>query len=178
VPGRRLKLHPDDYYALGGERGGIDERWLASTVPADNGPATAPDEGLSVVVFEDGACIEKILLRDVIHELKGMMIGDCLWGEYGGWPMYSKFFDNKGPLPLHVHHREEHARLTGQASKPEAYFFPPQLNSHSGDFPYTFFGLNPGTSREQVRRCLEDFAKGDNKITGLSRAYRLELGTG
>lgn len=25
-PGRRLKLHPDDYYALGLERGGIDER--------------------------------------------------------------------------------------------------------------------------------------------------------
>ena len=26
VPGRRIKLHPDDYYALGGNRGGIDER--------------------------------------------------------------------------------------------------------------------------------------------------------
>ena len=38
VPGRRLKLHPDDYYALGGARGGIDERWFASTTPADNGP--------------------------------------------------------------------------------------------------------------------------------------------
>jgi len=28
IPGRRIKLHPDDYYALGGERGGIGERWL------------------------------------------------------------------------------------------------------------------------------------------------------
>jgi len=28
VPGRRIKLHPDDYYVLGGERGGIDERWF------------------------------------------------------------------------------------------------------------------------------------------------------
>ena len=36
IPGRRIKLHPDDYYALGAHRGGIDERWLASTVPADN----------------------------------------------------------------------------------------------------------------------------------------------
>ena len=26
VPGRRIKLHPDDYYVLGGQRGGIDER--------------------------------------------------------------------------------------------------------------------------------------------------------
>ena len=29
VPGRRIKLHPDDYYVLGGVRGGIDERWLS-----------------------------------------------------------------------------------------------------------------------------------------------------
>jgi len=25
-PGKRIKLHPDDYYAYGGHRGGIDER--------------------------------------------------------------------------------------------------------------------------------------------------------
>lgn len=30
-PGRRLKLHPDDYYALGMHRGGIDNRWFGST---------------------------------------------------------------------------------------------------------------------------------------------------
>ena len=27
-PGRRLKLHPDEYYALGMHRGGIDDRWV------------------------------------------------------------------------------------------------------------------------------------------------------
>ena len=53
-PGRRIKLHPDDYYALGTERGGIDERWLSSTVMADNGPLTGPNEGLSEVVVTDG----------------------------------------------------------------------------------------------------------------------------
>src|SRR3712207_7920680 len=31
VPGRRIKLHPDDYYVLGGKRGGIDERDRKST---------------------------------------------------------------------------------------------------------------------------------------------------
>jgi hypothetical protein len=92
--------------------------------------------------------------------------------------MYSKFFDNKGALPHHVHHRDEHARLTGQIGKPEAYFFPPQVNNHGGDFPYTFFGLNPGTTKDELRRCLVDFKKGDNKITNISRAYRLEVGTG
>jgi len=32
-PGRRLRLHPDDYFSLGLARGGIDERWFASTTP-------------------------------------------------------------------------------------------------------------------------------------------------
>ncbi|MFN9977245.1 MAG: hypothetical protein ACK58T_45815, partial [Phycisphaerae bacterium] len=35
-PGRRLKLHPDDYYAMGMDRGGIDERWFGSTTEAAN----------------------------------------------------------------------------------------------------------------------------------------------
>ena len=33
IPGGRLKLHPDDLYALGAHRGGIDERWFSSTTP-------------------------------------------------------------------------------------------------------------------------------------------------
>ena len=51
IPGRRIKLHPDDYYALGMDRGGIDERWFASTTSADNGPLTAPNEGMSFIVL-------------------------------------------------------------------------------------------------------------------------------
>ena len=39
-------------------------------------------------------------------------------------------------------------------------------------------GLEPGTTKEDVRRCLENWNKGDNGITYLSRAYRLERGTG
>ncbi len=178
VPGRRIKLHPDDYYALGGERGGIDERWFSSTTPADNGPLTSPNEGLSFIVFEDGGKTQRFLLRDAVAELKGQLIGSRLWDKYQCWPMYSKFFDNKGALPHHIHHRDEHANLTGQRGKPEAYYFPPQANNYGGDFPYTFFGLAPGTTREQVRQCLVNFIKGDNKITNLSQAFRLEVGTG
>jgi hypothetical protein len=178
VPGRRIKLHPDDYYALGGDRGGIDERWFSSTTPADNGPKTAPNEGLSFIVFEDGGKTEQVLLLDAIRELKSEILGNALWNKYGKWPMFSKFFDNKGPLPHHIHHDEEHAKKVGMMGKPEAYFFPPQLNNHGGDFPYTFFGLNPGTTKDEVKDALIAFTKGDNKITNLSRCYRLEPGTG
>jgi hypothetical protein len=178
VPGRRIKLQPDDYYAVGVERGGIDERWFASTTAADNGPLTAPNEGLSFAVFEHGRETERFLLREAVEELKGDLIGERLWQQYSCWPMYSKFFDNQGPLPHHIHHRDQHAANVGQMGKPEAYYFPPQVNNHGGDFPYTFFGFNPGVSRDQVRACLEAFTRGDNRITALSRAYRLVPGTG
>jgi hypothetical protein len=178
VPGRRIKLHPDDYYVLGGIRGGIDERWLSSTTPAKNGPLTGENEGLSPIVVKDGSRHEQVLLKDAIDELKGAIIGDRLWKKYGSWPMYSKFFDNMGPLPHHTHHNDEYAKMVGQLGKPEAYYFPPQLNNHGGDFPYTFFGIAPGTTKEQIRQCLVNFTKGDNKITNFSAAYRLEPGTG
>src|ERR1700726_3475018 len=48
-PGRRLKLHHDDLYAYGLNRGGIDEVWFASTTIAANENRT-PDEGLSYCV--------------------------------------------------------------------------------------------------------------------------------
>ncbi|HDL08196.1 MAG TPA: hypothetical protein ENG35_05590, partial [Desulfobacteraceae bacterium] len=130
------------------------------------------------IVFDDNTKVEKALLRDAVSELKGALIGERIWKQYECWPMYSKFFDNKGALPLHIHHRDKHAKLTGQMGKPEAYYFPPQVNNYGADFPYTFFGLNPGTTKEQVRKCLLDFEKGDNNITNLSTAYRLKVGTG
>lgn len=175
VPGRRIKLHPDDYYVLGGVRGGIDERWLSSTTPAKNGPLTGENEGLSFVVLNEG---ERVLLKDAIDELGAKIIGSRLWDEYKSWPMYSKFFDNMGPLPHHIHHNDEEAAKIGQLGKPEAYYFPPQLNNHGGDFPYTFFGIAPGTTKEQIKECLMNFTKGDNKITMFSQAFPLIPGTG
>jgi len=140
---------------------------------------TAPNEGLSFIVFEDNEKTEKVLLKEAIDELKGEIIGDRLWKEHQRWPMYSKFFDNKAALPHHIHHRDEQAKLTGQLGKPEAYYFSPQANNYGGDFPYTFFGLNPGVTKDQVRKALKDAAEGrDNAITSLSAAYRLEVGTG
>lgn len=178
VPGRRIKLHPDDYYILGGQRGGIDERWFSSTTPAKNGPLTGKNEGLSGVVFNDGKTEKQFLLRDAVDDLQGALIGDRIWKKYQSWPMYSKFFDNLGPLPHHLHHNDEKAALVGQLGKPEAYYFPPQVNNHGGDFPYTFMGIAPGTTKDQIRECLVNFTKGDNKITNYSQAFRLQPGTG
>lgn len=175
-PGKRIKLHPDDYFVLG-QRGGIDERWLSSTTWAENGPGTPIDEGLSYIVIDkDGK--EKILLKDAVELMGTEIIGGELWGKYHRWAMFSKFFDNAGPLPHHIHHRSEHAARVGADGKPEMYFFPAQLNNHGGEFPFTFFGFNPETTKEEVLNKLKFFEKGDNDILGLSRAYKLQLDTG
>lgn len=175
-PGKRIKLHPDDYYYKGIEKGGIDERWFASTTWAENGPGTPADEGLSYIVSADGK--EQMLLRDAVEELGGELIGEDLWNKYHKWPMFSKFFDNAGPLPHHIHHRDEHAKRVGASGKPEMYFFPSQLNNHGGEFPFTFFGLNPDTTKEEIRECLEGFGKGDNHLLDHSQAYKITLDTG
>jgi hypothetical protein len=113
-----------------------------------------------------------------VAEAGPQIIGQSMWEKYKRWPVYSKFFDNMGPIPHHMHQRAEHAALTGQQGKPECYYFPPQLNAAENHFDYTFMGLEPGTTKAQVRRCLEDWSKGDNGILDLSRAYRLKPGTG
>ncbi len=172
-PGRRIKLAPTDYYAYGANRGGIDERWFASTTEAAN-EGRVPDEGLSYVAHRG----ERFLLRDAVAEAGPRLIGQAMFGQYRRWPVYSKFFDNMGPIPHHMHQGFEHAKLTGQEGKPESYYFPPQLNNVDNNFAYTFMGLEPGTSVAQVRRCLENWNAGDNGILDLSRAYRLKRGTG
>lgn len=173
-PGMRIKLDPRDTYALGLERGGIDERWLASTTQAQNGENTPSDEGLSYVVVGD----KRVLLRDVVEEMGAKVVGQEIWDKYHGWPMFSKFFDNLGPLPHHVHHRQEHAARVNSFGKPEMYFFPSQMNNHGGEFAHTYFGLNPLTTKEELKEVLGNFEKGDNKILELSRAYKLQLDTG
>lgn len=176
TPGGRLKLHPDDLYPFPGGRGGIDERWLASTVHADNGPGTPEWEGVSMVV---GQADELIPFDGFVAHHGARLLGEAVWAAHAGWPMYSKFFDNMTPLPLHVHHRDADAAALGRKGKPEAYYFAPQMNPHLGTLPLTYFGLHPGTTRDEVRARLERFGMGgDNRITELSRGFRIELGTG
>ncbi len=175
IPGRRLKLHPEDYYSYGANRGGIDERWLSSTTRADNGPLTSPFEGLSFIHVTDDS---RVLLKDAIEMAGEEILGKEVMQRYGGWKMYSKFFDNEEPLPHHVHHTDAMAANVGRPGKPEAYYFPKQLNNHGGYFPYTFFGLNPGTTKDELKACLDNWERRDNGILFLSRAYKLKPGTG
>jgi hypothetical protein len=174
MPGGRLKLDSRDLYAYGAHRGGIDERWFSSTTKAANGPLTGQDEGLSYVEFHG----KKALLKEAIETAGDQFLGGSVMQKYGGWNLLCKFFDNLGPIPHHLHQNDEFAARVGQKGKPEAYYFPPQYNFKDNNFPYTFMGLNPGTTKDDVRRCLKKWNDGDNEILYLSRAYKLHPGTG
>jgi len=172
-PGKRIKLAPNDWYAYGAQRGGIDERWFSSTTDAAN-EGRVWHEGQSVCKVDN----QLFLLKEAVACAGNRLIGSNMYESYGRWPVYSKFFDNMGPIPHHMHQRQEDAELVGQEGKPESYYFPPQLNNVDNNFAYTFMGLEPGTTKDDLRQCLADWSLGDNGILDLSRAYRLKRGTG
>lgn len=176
-PGKRLRLHPDDYYADGLERGAIKVRYLSSVVYGGSDALAPLDEGLSYISLSDRP-EDKILFSEALALLGPELLGDTLWNAYHTFPMHAKFFDFNGPLFHHLHLDFEAAERVGKLGKPEGYFFPIQYNSHEGDFPYTFFGFDPDVKKEEVRRRLALYLKGDNRITELARAYRLEPETG
>jgi hypothetical protein len=176
--GLRLRLHPDDYYALGTKRGSIKERWFSSVIGAMNGELAPTDEGMSYVLPFNEKLSDRFTLKETQDILGKELVGEELMKKYGGWPMYSKFFDYQTPLFHHLHLDFEAAERVGRLGKPEAYYFPPQMNNYPGDFPHTFFGFDPNVTKEMVRERLLKYELGDARITELSKAYRIELGTG
>jgi len=176
--GRRLRLHPDDYYALGTIRGSIKERWFASVITCMNGPLAPADEGLSYVMPIDENLSKKFTLKEAIDLLGKEVVGEGLMKKYGGWPMYSKFYDYVDPLFHHLHLGFDSAAAVGRLGKPEAYYYSPEMNNYPGSMPATYFGFAPDVTREMVRERLLKYETADNRITELSRAYRIELGTG
>ena len=64
MPSRRIKLALQDLYSYGAHRGGIDERWFASTSPAANENHEI-DVGYSYVVANDERAL---LLKFASHE--------------------------------------------------------------------------------------------------------------
>lgn len=180
-PGGRLRLHPDDLYPLGLKYGSVKERWFCSTLHAFGKDSEHPEIGFSYVAAGDGAPgapAATFPFRDAVEELGAELIGQALIQQYGTWPMHAKFFDYRLPLFHHLHLADADAARLGWPGKPEAYYYPIQLNNYPGEFPLTYFGFSPDVTREQVKERLRDWENRDVRITELSRAYRIELGTG
>jgi len=177
MPGRRLRLHPDDYSYFGPELGMIEERWFCATAPVVHGVKNAPEDLGMQYVDCDG---ERMLFKDAVSELGEALIGRELWEKYGRWPMFSKFYDYATTSFFHLHPTEAAASCKlGAAMKPEAYYYPPQMNmSAANENVITYLGIDPSVTKEELRERLKDFSTRENRIVELSRAYRLQLGTG
>src|ERR1700679_1017353 len=80
-PGRRLRLHPDDPYAFGGDRAVINERSFSSTTKAPNGPHTGEFEGLSFVRHANGS---RFLLKKTVEVAGEALLRYPPGGEGGG----------------------------------------------------------------------------------------------
>ena len=122
---------------------------------------------------------DKFLFKDAVDELGADLIGAELWKKYGTWPMYSKFFDYEAPLFHHLHLIDEAAGRVGPHRQARSLLLPAPAQQPPGQVPGHLLRLRPGRDpgHGHASACCS-YESGDNRITELSRAYRIELGTG
>ena len=150
MPGGRLKLAPQDLYALGAHRGGIDERWFASTTAAANESAPA----------RRGPELRRPRRRagsrsqDAVEPHGGRdRSATPIWDKYKKWPVYSQVLRQHGPdPPPHAPERTSRPRCVGQRASPRATISRRSSTAIGNNFPYTFMGLEPGTTKDDVRK--------------------------
>jgi hypothetical protein len=140
-PGRRLGLKENAYEL--GPRGGICERWLASTTNADN-EIKIPDEGLSYLSLDSK---ERITLKSAVQAAPQAIMGKVYASKYSGLSRLAKLFDYEYRIPYHIHQMRKHASLVGRNPKEEAYYFPEGLDM--GKEPDTYFGVHPYIAEEK-----------------------------
>jgi len=171
-PGRRLGL-PEHMYELG-ERGGICERWVASTTKADN-KIGVPNEGLSIINSDSN---EDLTLKEVIESEPEIILGEKYSQSHDGLGRLPKIFDYKYRLPYHIHQMDEHAKLVGCNSKEEAYYFPEGIPL--GEEAETYFGVHPYIveKSEQNRLLPHLIAWEDDSILQHAKAYMQIPGDG
>jgi len=171
-PGRRLGL-PENMYDLG-ERGGICERWIGSTTPADN-RIKVPNEGLSFINLGEG---REITLKEAVELAPELIMGAEYAKNHSGLGRLPKIFDYAYRLPYHLHQMENDACKVGCNSKEEAYYFPEEVLL--GFEPETYFGVHPYIAAERRYELLLPAMKAwrDESILQYSRAYRQIPGDG
>ena len=64
------------------------------------------------------------MLRDAVSENGKRLIGEGMFEKYDRWPVYSKFFDNMGPIPHHMHQSQADANIGGPRGETRKLLFP------------------------------------------------------
>jgi hypothetical protein len=172
-PGKRFGL-PEDQYDLG-ERGGICERWLASTTEADN-RVRVPNEGLSFLALEYE---DTISLKEAVQSAPETILGSSYAALHPrGLDRLAKIFDYKYRIPYHLHQMKKDAARVGRNSKEEAYYFPEGVDT--GPEPETYLGVHAYIVREKQYDILLPYLEAwdSDLILRLSKAYKISGGDG
>lgn len=164
-PGKRLGLKDFEYDV--GERGGICERWLASTTQADN-PIFVKNEGISVLNIEHEV---EVTLKDAEELYPHILMGKDYYEKNKGLNRLAKILDYSDRIPFHFHQMQEHAKLIGCNSKEEAYYF--LEDADPGPKPETFFGVHPYIAEQKKYEVLLPHLINwkDDSILQHSKAY-------
>lgn len=121
------------------------EDWLASTVPAVNGPNTqGPTEGLACVRDENGSAGP--LLRDVLASDPAGYLGRAGAAELD---VLCKFLDSAVRLPIQCHPDRAFAKefFHSERGKAESWLVL-DTRTIDGEEPYLLMGFKPGIRRE------------------------------
>ena len=144
-PGQADQAASGRLLRLGAHRGGIDERWFASTTPATN-EERPPDEGLSYVVFGK----ERFTLRDAVAELGAELVGEPIWDTVPALAGLLEVLRQHGADP--ASHAPE--RRAGEARRPgrqaRVVLFPAAAQRGRQQLPLHL--LRPGAGHDQAGR--------------------------
>jgi len=175
LPGnwQSLGIHPSER-ALYGERfGDLAELWFHATEPAIGGYSQV--EGLSMVKDPDAV----FFLRDAVQEFGRQIVGEDYHRKHGRLAMFTKIYTFTVNIFLHWHLNQDLAGQVSQMSKEEGYYFAPELFPY-GKQPFTYFGVKPSTTKDQVKAALSrtSWESGDTSLLGKCHKIPLKPGTG
>ncbi len=156
-----------------GKRGWICERWIASSVRAEN-IYKVENEGLSFIAFSKSKA--EVSFAESLQANPIRMLGEKYAKEHNNrFGVLTKILDIGVPIPWHIHAREEDAKkYWNMNGKEEAYYF---LDSPvRGPLPYSHIGVHPHITKDELLPLLKRWK--DDKVLDLSPAYRLNAGEG
>jgi len=173
LPGnwQSLGIHPSERALYGARFGDLAEVWFHATEPAIGGYSQV--EGLSMVKDPDAI----FFLRDAIAECGKEFLGEEYHKKHGRLAMFTKIYSFTVNIFLHWHLNQTLAGQVKQMSKEEGYYFAPELFPY-GKKPFTYFGLKPNVTKDQVKAALskQSWDKGDTSL--LEKCHKIELKPG
>jgi len=156
-----------------GIRGWICERWIASSVLADN-VHKVPNEGLSCINLTRKGV--RMSFTEALELNPSRMLGDAYAKQHDNrFGVLTKILDIGLPVAWHIHARKEDAKKYWNMNpKEEAYYFLDAPNR--GPLPYSHLGVHSRVTADDVLPIVKRW--NDDKVLDLSPAYRLNIGEG